>query len=164
MRKSEPIRRDPDQRTVRVLVDAGEFNGAPVELLRRAVETVFVASGLDGGEISVTLLPDGEMARLNRKYFAKDGPTDVIAFSLGEEFWPLGDVYLGGEQAGRQAAAHGIELEEEFVRLAIHGCLHVLGHDHPEGENRSSSPMFRLQERLVSAVMTRRDLASKEDA
>ena len=38
-------------------------------------------------------------------------------------------------------------------RLSVHGTLHVLGHDHPEGSERADSPMFGLQERLVRAIM-----------
>ena len=65
----------------------------------------------------------------------------------------MGDVYLGVEQAARQAAEEGVPLAEELVRLAVHGTLHVLGHDHPEGEERLHSPMFVLQEEIVSALL-----------
>ena len=38
------------------------------------------------------------------------------------------------------------------MRLLVHGVLHVLGHDHPEGEDRYGSAMFRLQEELVDRL------------
>ena len=56
------------------------------------------------------------------------------------------------DQASRQAREYEISLDEELVRLVIHGVLHVLGHDHPEGSDRFTSPMFKLQERLVCQV------------
>ena len=62
-------------------------------------------------------------------------------------------MYLGFEQASRQAADLQVPLEEELLRLVVHGTLHVLGYQHPEGEDREMSEMFRLQEELVSAVM-----------
>jgi ssRNA-specific RNase YbeY (16S rRNA maturation enzyme) len=34
----------------------------------------------------------------------------------------------------------------------VHGTLHVLGYDHPEG-TRTSSPMWKRQERLLSRVL-----------
>ena len=65
----------------------------------------------------------------------------------------MGDVYLGLEQARRQAGEHGIDVGRELQRLAIHGTLHVLGHDHPSGEERWTSPMFTLQERILSELV-----------
>lgn len=106
-------------------------------------------------EISLTLLGDEEIAALNRQYLGREGSTDVLAFSLGEPDAPLGDVYVGFEQAGRQAAEHRVPLDEELARLAIHGTLHVLGHDHPDGPDRVDSPMFRLQERLLGELLGR---------
>ena len=106
----------------------------------------------DGAEVSLALLADDAIRALNRTHLGRDHPTDVIAFALGGE--PLvGDVYIGWEQAVRQAEELGIDRDEELVRLAVHGTLHVLGHDHPDGPERERSPMFALQERLVREVL-----------
>ena len=104
-------------------------------------------------EISVALVDDVSITLLNQRFLAREGTTDVLAFSLGDAIDVVGDVYVGFEQASRQAAEHGITLAEELVRLAIHGTLHVLGHDHPEDEAREESPMFALQEHLVRRAM-----------
>ena len=104
-------------------------------------------------EISVTLVDDEEIKRLNREYRGEHRPTDVIAFSLGSPEQPLGDVYVGAEQARLQAEALGVPVGEELVRLAIHGTLHVLGHDHPDGDDRFASPMYVLQEQLLGEVL-----------
>jgi probable rRNA maturation factor len=47
----------------------------------------------------------------------------------------------------------GVSLEEELLRVAIHGALHLLGHDHPEGPERIESPMFQKQEALLTQVL-----------
>jgi rRNA maturation RNase YbeY len=93
------------------------------------------------------------MRELNRRYLGKDVPTDVIAFALGEGGDLVGDVYVGVEQARRQAEELGLAVEEELARLVIHGVLHVLGHDHPEGPERLRSHMFFLQERVLREVL-----------
>ncbi|MDX1492987.1 MAG: rRNA maturation RNase YbeY, partial [Longimicrobiales bacterium] len=127
------------------------------ELIRRAVIRTLDAEGAPDAEVSVTLLDDAEIQAMNRAYLAKDATTDVIAFSLGEEAAEvLGDVYIGYDQAHRQARELDVDLEEELARLAIHGTLHVLGHDHPEDEDRAGSAMYRLQERLLAEVTGRR--------
>lgn len=123
-------------------------------LLERAVHAVLEDAEVVGAEISVTLLDDPGIRDLNARYLDRNRPTDVIAFSLpGPEGQVVGDVYIGVEQAVRQAPEGG-SLTEELVRLAVHGTLHVLGHDHPEGDERYTSPMFQSQERLVRNVLS----------
>jgi probable rRNA maturation factor len=148
-----------------VFVNAEGFRDAPRALLERAVRLTFEdpeAFGdamIDAGEISITLLDDESIRSLNRAYLERDRVTDVIAFSLGDEGGPvLGDVYLGCEQARRQASELGVDGDEELIRLAVHGTLHVLGHDHPEEAERVESPMFALQERIVRRVLAGGDV------
>ncbi len=142
---------------VAVVVNADEVGGALdpglEALLTRAVVAAAAARPVADGEISLTLLGDAAIADLNRRFLAHEGPTDVIAFALYEEGeTPVGDVYLGYEQAVRQAGENGIPLEQELARLAVHGTLHVLGEEHPEGEDRLQSGMWTLQERIVAGL------------
>ncbi|HEX7091474.1 MAG TPA: rRNA maturation RNase YbeY [Longimicrobiales bacterium] len=122
-------------------------------LLGRAARATLAAEGVTRGELSLTLLSDSAMTELNRRYLGRRGPTDVIAFPLyeGDEA-PVGDVYIGYDQALRQAAALGVPAAEELARLAIHGTLHILGYDHPEGQ-RERSRMWQVQERILREVM-----------
>ncbi len=78
----------------------------------------------------------------------------MISFALHEPGEaPLGDVYIGAEQAAHQAGAWGATFMEEVLRLAIHGTLHVLGWEHPAGEDREDSPMYRRQEALLAQLL-----------
>lgn len=145
--------RRPSTDRYRIHVNAPEGPDAVRALLVRAVAETLRSEGVAEAEVSVTLLEDEEMAELHRRYLDREGTTDVLSFSLADpDDPPLGDVYLGRRQAARQASEHGRPLEEELVRLAVHGTLHVLGHDHPTGPERSDSPMYRRQEALVRAV------------
>jgi len=150
MPRSESTRSDQG---LDVQINTGDFDRVPEALMERAVRHVFADSGAAVGEASITLLSDADIRALNREYLSKDDPTDVLAFSLGGAERVIGDVYIGFEQAVRQSTEWGVSLDEELTRLAIHGALHVLGHDHPLGEERMSSPMFGLQERLVREVL-----------
>lgn len=139
--------------TLEVEVHRGEGLGGPLpeRAVRDAVLHVLRAEAVERAEISVALVADGEIAALNERFLGHAGPTDVLSFHLhppGEP--PVGDVYVGAEQAARQAAELGVPLEQEIVRLAVHGTLHVLGYDHPE-EGREGSPMFRRQEELLAS-------------
>ena len=143
--------------TWEVHVDAGTCREADPRAIERAVrlalEAVAASDPPSSAEISVALMDDPSIAALHERFLRREGPTDVLAFSLGDTVDVVGDIYVGFEQASRQAADLGVSLAEELVRLAIHGTLHVLGHDHPEGDERDESPMFALQERLVRRAM-----------
>ena len=135
---------------ITVHVNAIKVRDVPRDLVRRAVKGALRREGVPGAEVSVTFLSDSEMALLHDRYLKRSGTTDVLSFALhvqGEE--PLGDVYIGHGQAVRQAAAAGAPPEEEMARLAVHGTLHVLGYDHPEGPERESSEMFQVQEEVL---------------
>ncbi len=121
-------------------------------LVRRVVEAVLKAERRQG-LISVTFLGRDSMRRLNAAHKGHDRPTDVLSFPLaGPANQVVGDVYICPWVARREAQARGIPLREELIRLVVHGTLHALGHDHPEGADRTRSIMWRRQERYVEAL------------
>jgi probable rRNA maturation factor len=142
-------------------------------LLESAVcETVRVAFGADDAEVELTLCGDAEMERLNFDHMGERGPTDVLSFPLHE--WSLngrrshltdddgvsppgplllGDVVIDLDQALRQAADGDWGVVEELVLLAIHGTLHLLGHDHAEIDEEER---MRLLEHEVLGILHRR--------
>lgn len=137
---------------IEVEVSVGEGVESPVDPRRveMAVRHVLRAEDVEAAEISIALVSDAEIAALNQDYLQHEGPTDAISFALHEEGEPpLGDVYVGVDQAARQAAEFGATSAEEVIRLAVHGTLHVLGWDHPEGDGRTESEMFSRQEELL---------------
>ncbi len=148
------MRDRPEDPGLTVLVSRTGSWPVPEDRVRAGVLECLRREGVPEGEVSVTFLDDPGIQLLNRDYLQHDRPTDVIAFTMSDEEGPvLGDVYVGYEQAARQAADLGIDLGEELLRLVIHGTLHVLGHDHPPGEDREESEMFRLQEEILKAVL-----------
>ena len=134
-----------------IQVNLGHYQTVQCSLLKQAIHKTLIEEGRTG-EFSITLLGDQDMEKLNTRYLGRNITTDVLAFSMGTDELALGDVYVCVDQASRQAKEHEIPLDEELVRLVVHGALHVLGHDHPEDSDRFTSPMFKLQERLVRQV------------
>ena len=106
-------------------------------------------------DVSIQVVGEAKMRRLNRAHRGKDHATDVLAFAMrdGERMdasdW--GDVFLCPAVIRRQAKEHGVAFEEEFVRTLIHGMLHLAGYDH---ERRAAAKrMFRLQERILGQTV-----------
>lgn len=124
----------------------------PSRVVRRVVEAV-LAGERRQADISVTFLGRDAMRRLNAEHKGHDRPTDVLTFALRDPAGrPIGDIYICPWVAEREARARGIPLREELVRLVVHGTLHALGRDHPEGPDRTRSAMWRRQERYVEAL------------
>ena len=130
----------------------GRRPALPPATVRRVAAAVLRGERRDA-DLSVTFLGLLTMRRLNRRYKGRDEPTDVIAFALETpDRRTVGDVYLCAAVAARQARRHGVSRREELIRLVVHGILHVLGHDHPDGAGRTASPMWRRQERYVERL------------
>jgi len=129
--------------------------------LARVAARVLRWEGARRARIELALLGPTAMRRLNRRATGRRGLTDVIAFTLPQPDGAiLGDVYICPAAArafvlgGR--ARPPDRLREELVRLAVHGTLHVLGYDHPDGPGRTRSAMWQRQERYVRRLMSRR--------
>ncbi|HUF07316.1 MAG TPA: rRNA maturation RNase YbeY [Candidatus Binatia bacterium] len=142
-------------------------------LIKSAIcETVHTAFGKGPTEVELTLAGDAEMERLNFDHMGERGPTDVLSFPLHE--WSvngdgshltdddgvsppgpllLGDVVLDLDQALRQSAEGNWGVTEELVLLAIHGTLHLLGHDHAEMEEEER--MRRLEHQVLGVLHRR---------
>ena len=120
------------------------------------VRRVLAWEGAPDARVTLTLLTPARMQALNRRTFGRRAPTDVIAFPLPQPDGSLiGDVYLcpAAARAWAQKENGGpAAFREEMIRLAVHGTLHVLGHDHPGGAGRTRSRMWRTQERYVQRL------------
>jgi probable rRNA maturation factor len=144
---------------------------AALALLEAAIaETTRVGIASEACEIELSLVGDAEMTRLNFDHMGERGPTDVLSFPLhtwnieegtsrlaDDDFTPpgpllLGDVVLDVDQAVRQAAGGEWSVLEELVLLAIHGTLHLMGHDHADLEEEQA---MRALERQVLTTLHR---------
>lgn len=120
--------------------------------IRALAQAVLTAAGEADAELSLEIVGDGRMRRLNREYRRQDATTDVLAFAMREARAPvptvLGDVVISLPAAARQAAARGHELEREVATLLVHGVLHLCGYDH-ERSAREAERMFRRQRAIL---------------
>jgi probable rRNA maturation factor len=134
---------------------AGPPRGAPRfdrRLLARRARRLLAALALPRAELSLALVSDDAIAALNTAHRRKRGPTDVLSYSLLEGAHAaqrgalLGDVVIGVGVAARQAREVGHSLNDELLRLLIHGVLHLLGFDH---ERPNDARRMRAKERAL---------------
>lgn len=125
--------------------------------VRRLASDVVRREKADLLSLSITFVGPARMRTLNREHLDKDRETDVIAFAFrpsgpSRPSRPslVGDIYICPALAARAAKEHGTTLKDEVRRLVVHGVLHVLGYDHPEGAGRTKSAMWKVQERYLA--------------
>lgn len=115
---------------------------------------------------SVCLLSDQGIRRYNKRFRHKNQATDVLAFPAdgqgAEEKCYLGDILISVETARANAARYGLGLEEEIKILALHGLLHLMGHDHETDRGRMAREESRWRARLgLSTSLTSRARANR---
>lgn len=119
--------------------------------LRRAARRMGVPAA-DIPTISVHVVDDPEIQRLNLTHMGHDKPTDVLSFPARTPEGPpgvgLGDIVLSWDAVLRQAAGRP-PLDEATV-LVVHGLAHLLGHDH--AGRRDGRAMLRHERRGLAAA------------
>lgn len=79
--------------------------------------------------ISYIFCNDVYMLDLNNRYLNHDYYTDIITFDYGEGGVISGDIYISVERVSDNSMKYRVNLEDEFLRVIIHGVLHLLGHN-----------------------------------
>jgi len=105
--------------------------------------------------LSIAFVSRRTIASLNREHLGHEGDTDVITFALGRSTpsAPLvGDIYVAPDVVRAQAKRWRVPVREELARVVVHGVLHAVGHDHPQGDGRERSMMWKRQERWLAAA------------
>ncbi|MGL5088255.1 MAG: rRNA maturation RNase YbeY [Cetobacterium sp.] len=105
--------------------------------------------------ISVALVGNDDIQRINRDFRDKDQPTDVISFAYHETedymigpYDTLGDIIISLERVKEQCEEYNHSFRREFFYVLTHGILHLLGYDHIEEEDKKE--MREREEEILS--------------
>lgn len=117
--------------------------------LRRAVRMVLKGAGVREAEISLAVVDDPTIQRLNRQYLHHDDPTDVLSFLLERLEGKLsGEVIVSADTACSAAKRFGLSPDDELLLYVLHGTLHLVGYDDSRPAARAR---MRRQEALCLA-------------
>jgi probable rRNA maturation factor len=124
-----------------VLIDNRQSScGISLKKIQQTVKVILGALNCPDGEISILIVDDPQIEKLNRKYLNRTGPTNVIAFPMREGEFSylsphlLGDVVISTDTAAEEAQNSGMSMEQRFKELLVHGILHLFGYDHETSE------------------------------
>ena len=119
--------------------------------------------GLHESGVTIALVSDAEIARMNETFRKKKGPTDVLSFPAAARRGPrslrhtsnkrkagefLGDIAIAPATARRYARKHGRTLPAELRVLILHGVLHLMGYDHETDRGEMDRVERRLRKRF----------------
>lgn len=125
--------------------------------LVKVIEKVSELLGIENSIVSIVLVDNEYIHKINKEYRNVDRETDVISFAFMDDetnfesgITDLGEIYISLEKAHSQSKEYGHSFKRELCFLLTHGLLHLLGYDHMTEEDEKE--MFGLQEEVLNSL------------
>lgn len=107
--------------------------------LEKSVRAIMEDHGFTDGEVSLAVVDDPTIHTLNREHLQHDYATDVLSFVLDRSESAIdGEVIVSCDTATENAAEYGWGAQDELLLYFIHGCLHLVGYDDHNDEDRAA--------------------------
>jgi probable rRNA maturation factor len=131
-------------------VDVANETDAAIDAARlgAAVQIVLADALCEAATVSIAIVDDETIHRLNRQFLEHDYATDVLSFALADPPGLEGEIVASIDTARREAALAGWSPEDELLLYAVHGALHLVGHD---DHDPAPAAAMRAAERAVLA-------------
>ena len=136
---------------VEIIVEDPKWKKLGHGLIKR-IETVVartLAHQKAKGGLTLLLTTDAHLKELNALFRGKNKPTNVLSFPAEENRAHYrGDIAIALGVVAREAKAAGKSVTDHALHLAVHGTLHLLGHDHMKP--REAARMERLEAEILA--------------
>jgi len=144
-----------------VVADCWQAEPEATATIERAIAAAaeFVTADVDDSELAIMLTDDAGIRTLNRNWRGIDKPTNVLSFPAlqprGEQQADeaprmLGDIAIAYETTRREADEEQKPFDHHLSHLAIHGFLHLIGHDHEK--DQEAETMEALEREILSQL------------
>lgn len=135
-----------------------EKGGIKEAQIKKWAGMIFKFLKIKDAGISVAVVDNKAIKKINRQYRNKNKPTDALSFREKESAgFPgsaknfLGEIIISFEKTIEEAKEDKETVEETFKKLLAHGILHLLGYDH-EKSKKEEKKMLELQERILKKI------------
>ncbi len=118
-----------------------------IDLLINIVNWICPEIQITPESIDIILVDDETLREMHKIYLDDDTNTDVMTFNLGDNKSIEGEIYISMPGAIAQAKEYGNSLIQEMIRLVIHACLHLAGHD--DLDEKKQKTMKALEDKYV---------------
>jgi probable rRNA maturation factor len=135
---------------------ADNFTGidTPPSKIKKLVRTVFNRFGLSKATVSIVIVDDTEIRKLNSRFLNRKSNTDCLSFDLSDTHRPqspkLFELIVNGEMAVRQANLRGHSSQAELALYIIHALLHNLGFD--DSTKSKAKKMHDMEDNILQQL------------
>lgn len=133
-------------------------------IIKKSIEKILeIENILNDGEVSINIVDNEEIRKLNKEYRKKDEATDVLSFPQFEnlfdnlnsvDYLVLGDIVISIEKVISQSKEFNHSIEREFAYLVVHSMYHLLGFDHLEANEKKI--MRQKEENILNSIQITR--------
>jgi probable rRNA maturation factor len=108
--------------------------------LKKTIERTLDEQGVKSPvEVSVAIVGDRKMVKLNKQFRGKEGTTNILSFPIQEgeqtvlpqdQISRLGDIVISYPELIKESAAEEMLVDDRADLLIKHGLLHLMGIHH----------------------------------
>ncbi|HNQ45604.1 MAG TPA: rRNA maturation RNase YbeY [Syntrophorhabdus sp.] len=141
---------------MKVLIrESPKFLGTDKRTVRKIIENLLASLKLPDRDLSILFVDNKKIRQLNKQYFHKDYPTNVISFSYmdGLTSEVIGDIVISIERTREEAESLSVPFYERLFTLIIHGLVHILGYDHTGDKNQARRMRYR-EKKLLNFIIS----------
>lgn len=109
----------------------------PIKKAKEIINLILDDNKISNSTINMIYCDDAYIHKINKEYLNHDYETDIITFTIDEEPF-LCEMYISAETAQKNANEYKVSLNNELLRLAAHGALHIVGLDDNTEELRNN--------------------------
>ncbi len=135
------------------IVDHRDGQVLALDWLEERLARLLAELGVADRRLEVALVDDAGITALNRRFFHRDRPTNVISFPAGDDPASLGELIVSVDTARRETEPLGYSPEEGVLYYLVHGLLHLVGYEHVGVPEAAAAAMAARQEELFAALL-----------
>ena len=126
---------------------SNEIPGLPIDSLVNTLPMLVKTEGYDLGEITIIFCTDEELLELNRQHLSHDYFTDIITFNYTHDQSLRAEFFISLWAVERSAEEESQTIENECLRVLVHGILHCMGYN--DGNSDEKSVMRKLEDNFI---------------
>jgi len=118
--------------------------------IKELVDDIIKSEGKATGDISFIITSDDYLRNVNKEFLNHDYFTDVISFNYGFDNTVAGEIYISEDTVRRNSIEYNVDLDNEMLRVMIHGVLHLAGYNDATDEEKQE--MKRLEDKWIVTI------------
>ncbi len=109
---------------------------------KKVIDKVIRSEERITGDLNFIFMNDEKLRKINIQFLNHDYFTDVITFDYNADNIVNGEVYISIDTVRANSINYKVSLNDEVIRVMIHGILHLSGYDDKKEEDKERMRMM----------------------